>query len=215
MSGRTLLVVALASTLASCSKAESKKSEPAPEEAAKTAPAPTPQPDDVKAEPTPEGTGEPVKIEPVQVQVKGVADPKQVTPEKGPGPAPEPTKQEPAPGAESDASFQLTVEQPAAVAAGGETTLRVRVTPGTGYKMNAEFPTKLTLEPTAGVTLGKTSLVLADAEKFDDGQLVFAVKATPAASGSYTVNGKIKFAVCTDATCDPKKRNVAFAVTAK
>jgi hypothetical protein len=81
--------------------------------------------------------------------------------------------------------------------------------------MNAEFPTKLTLDPIAGVKLSKASLVLADAEKFDDHQLVFAVQATPEAAGSYTVSGKIKFAVCTDATCDPKKRNVSFAVTAK
>jgi hypothetical protein len=205
------MFLGLAAALAACSKAESKKTETppvAPEKSA--APEPTPQPDDVKAEPAPEGEA---AIKPVAVEVKGAGDPKKVTAEKEPGPAPEPAK-EPATG-ESDSSFQLTLEQPAAVAAGGEVTLRVRVTPGTGYKMNAEFPTKLTLEPTAGVTLGKSSLVLADAEKFDDHQLVFAVKATPVASGSYTVNGKIKFAVCTDATCDPKKRNVAFAVTAK
>jgi hypothetical protein len=206
------MFLGLAAALAACSKAESKKAETPPTagQDKATAPRPTPQPDDVKAEPAPEGEA---AIKPVAVESKGAGDAKKVTAEKEQGPAPEP-KPEPA-GGESDSSFQLTVEQPAAVAAGGEVTLRVRVTPGTGYKMNAEFPTKLTLEPTAGVTLGKSSLVLADAEKFDDHQLVFAVKATPVASGSYTVNGKIKFAVCTDATCDPKKRNLAFAVTAK
>lgn len=210
---RSLMFLGLAAALASCSKAESKKTETPPEVAQeKKAPAPTPQPDDVKPEPTPEGEG--AVIQPVVVQSKGAADAKETTPT--------PTKDgdakpAPAPGGEgeADASFALVVEQPAAVAPGAATTLRIRVTPGKGYKMNAEFPTKLTLEPTAGVELDKASLVLADAEKFDDHQLVFAVKATPAAAGSYNVTGKIKFAVCTDATCDPKKRNVAFAVTAK
>jgi len=114
-----------------------------------------------------------------------------------------------------DSSFQLSVEQPGEVAAGGEAVMRVRVTPGTGYKMNDEFPTKLTLEPPAGVKLAKTTLALSDAEKFDAHQLVFAVKATPEAAGTYTIGGKLKFAVCTDATCDPKKRDIAFAVTAR
>lgn len=208
---RSLMFLGLAVALAACSKAESKKTETPPEAAReKTAPEPTPQPDDVAAEPTSEGEG--ATIEPVVVQAKGTGEAKEATPtpsKDGDG------KPEPEPAGETDASFALVVEQPAAVAPGAAATLRVRVTPGKGYKMNAEFPTKLTLEPTAGVELDKSSLVLADAEKFDDHQLVFAVKATPAAAGSYNVTGKIKFAVCTDATCDPKKRNVAFAVTAK
>jgi hypothetical protein len=212
---RPLLFVGLAFALASCSKAESKKEEPAPPAAEKTpdpshaavTPTPTTGPGEAATgEPPAKGAGEPAKIDPVTVQAKGGG--KETAPSKEPAPAP-------APAGEADASFQLTVEQPAPVAAGAPATLRVRVTPGTGYKMNAEFPTKLTLEPPAGVTLDKTSLALADAEKFDDHQLAFAVKATAASAGSYTVSGKIKFAVCTDATCDPKKRNISFTVAAK
>jgi hypothetical protein len=56
----------------------------------------------------------------------------------------------------SDKSFQLTAEQAAPTTAGGEAVARLRVHPGTGYKMNKDFPTKLTLEPPAGVTLTKT-----------------------------------------------------------
>lgn len=208
------MFLGLAIALASCSKAESKKTDPDPETAPK---APEPAPPEPAAELKPEPEP-PIKLEPVQAQVKGVAnpDPKAKDPEPTQeGEAKPEPKPEPAPAGESDSSFKLVVEQPGEVAAGAATTLRIRVTPGTGYKMNAEFPTKLTLDPTAGVKLDKTSLVLADAEKFDEQQLVFAVKATPEAAGSYTVNGKIKFAVCTDATCDPKKRNVAFTVTAK
>lgn len=209
MFGRPLLVIGLALIVSSCTKAESKKSEPAPDTAEKVK---TPPQDPVTLpdpEVAPEG-----KIEPVKVDAKGTGGGHVA--EKEPVPVKDDKAPEPKPGGgDADSSFALTVEQPSPVAAGGEVILRVRVTPGTGYKMNAEFPTKLTLEPTAGVEIGKTTLVLADAEKFDDNQLVFAVKASPMASGTYTVTGKIKFAVCTDATCDPKKRNVSFAVTGK
>src|SRR5688572_20348027 len=46
-----------------------------------------------------------------------------------------------------DSSFLLTQQQPAPTAAGGETVARLVVHPGEGYKMNKDFPTKLTLEP--------------------------------------------------------------------
>jgi len=120
----------------------------------------------------------------------------------------------PAPSGPDD-SFELALEQPAAVAPGAAAVARITITPGKGYKMNKEFPTKLTLEPPAGITLDKATLVLDDAESFDPHKLVFAVKATPTAAGDFTIPGKIKFAVCTDATCDPKRRDVSFRVAAK
>ena len=47
-----------------------------------------------------------------------------------------------------------------------------------------------------------------EAHKFD-------VKVTAASAGTYPVSGTLKFAVCTDATCDPKKQTIAFDVVAK
>ena len=44
---------------------------------------------------------------------------------------------------------------------------------------------------------------------------MFAVKLTPAASGSYTINGDFKFAVCDRDTCLPKREPIAIAVAAK
>lgn len=113
-----------------------------------------------------------------------------------------------------DSSFQLTQQQPAPTAAGGETVARLVVHPGEGYKMNKDFPTKLTLEPPAGVSLSKTVLEPADAEQFTEKELAFAVKMTAPAAGEYTIPGTIKFAVCTDTTCDPKKQKVALTLKA-
>lgn len=116
----------------------------------------------------------------------------------------------------SGESFNLTVDAPAPVAPGGEAIARLTVVPTAGYHINQDFPTKLTLEPKEGVTLAKTEFAVEDAEKFDESQLVFAVKATPAAAGSYQVDGKLKFAVCKgEEDCEPKRRSVSFTVAAQ
>lgn len=109
----------------------------------------------------------------------------------------------------------LVEATPAAGAAGAETVARVVVRPGKGFHMNKDYPTKLTLEVPAGVTTSKAVLLPADAETFDDNQLAFAVKLTPAAAGDYTVPATLKFAVCTESTCNPKKTAVALAVKAQ
>jgi len=114
-----------------------------------------------------------------------------------------------------DTSFSVALEVPANVASGAEAIARVKVTPGDGYKVNEEYPTKLTLQPTEGVTTGKTVLLKADAAKFDQHELAFNVKLTAAKAGTYTVNGTLAFAVCTDATCDPKTEKIAINLVAK
>lgn len=116
--------------------------------------------------------------------------------------------------AANDTSFKLTTEQAQPTTPGGETVARVVINPGSGYKVNKDFPTKLTLEPPAGVTLSKTVFEPADAEKFDDHELAFAVKMTAQGAGEFTIPGTFKFAVCTETTCDPKKQKVALVLKA-
>jgi hypothetical protein len=113
-----------------------------------------------------------------------------------------------------DTSFKLATEQAAPASAGTESVARLVVHPGPGYKMNLEFPTKLTLEPPAGVTLAKTVLEPADAESFSEKGLAFAVKMSATSAGDYTIPATLKFAVCTEATCDPKKQKVALVLKA-
>ena len=100
-------------------------------------------------------------------------------------------------------------------AAGAETVARVVVRPGKGFHMNKDYPTKLSLELPAGVTSAKAVLEPADAEAFDDNQLAFAVKLTPAAAGDYSIPATLKFAVCTDSTCNPKKQAIALSLKAQ
>jgi len=117
---------------------------------------------------------------------------------------------------------KLAIELPADAKAGAEAIAKVTVTPGAGYHVNTEYPTKLTLTPPQGVTLAKAELAAGghdnakgDADALDEKQLAFAVKLTPAASGSYTINGNFKFAVCDKSQCLPKREAIAITVAAK
>jgi len=193
----TSIAAAFALCLAAgCSKAES-HSAGLP---AAPAAAPTGETAAVPGAPTPAPAGE-------TVAVPGAPAPG--TAPAAPGAAPA----APASGA-PDTSFQLTVTAPAPGAAGAEAVARVTVVPGAGYKMNKEYPTRLVVQPPAGVTVAKADMVLADAT-FDPHKLSFDVKVVAAKAGTYPVAGTIKFAVCTDATCDPKKQPIAFDVVAR
>lgn len=116
---------------------------------------------------------------------------------------------------------KLAVEAPADAKAGTEVTAKILVTPVGPYKINKEFPTKLTLETPTGVTIAKAQLTAGghdqskgDADAFEDKQLAFTVKLTPT-SGNHTINGTFKFAVCDKDTCLAKKEQISIAVAAK
>jgi hypothetical protein len=117
---------------------------------------------------------------------------------------------------------QLTIEVPPDAVAGRETTARVVVTPSSKYKINFEFSTKLTLDPSPDVTVAKAELraggqakAQGDAEKFEEKQLAFAVKLTPTKSGDHTIKGAFKFAVCDKDQCLAKKEPIAIQLAAK
>lgn len=116
----------------------------------------------------------------------------------------------------------LAIEAPADAKAGAQAVAKIVVTPGKGFHVNTEYPTKLTLETPSGVSLAKTEFKAGghdkgkgDAEAFDEQQLAFQIAVTPSASGSYTVNGQFKFAVCDANQCLPKKETIAIQVAAK
>ncbi|MBX3161307.1 MAG: hypothetical protein KF773_35420 [Deltaproteobacteria bacterium] len=109
-------------------------------------------------------------------------------------------------------------------AAGAEAIVKVAVKAADKFKVNIEFPSKLSLTAASGVAIAKAELKAGghdkekgDAEVFDDHQLQFLVKLTPADKGNFTVNGVFKFAVCDKAgsQCLPKKMPIAIQVAAK
>lgn len=116
-------------------------------------------------------------------------------------------------GAVSGKPFSVTVAQVTA-AKGQPVKAEVVVKPGAGYHINEEFPTKLSLKAPAGVTLAKADLGKADAKMSKD-ECRFEVTLTGNEAGQKTVPGELKFAVCTDTTCDPQKTAVSIALSVK
>jgi hypothetical protein len=173
---------------------------------------------------------------PETVAVPGAGAPETVAVPGGAGGAPGTPGAPGAPGAgdsarpmQNDQAFklkpeegQLSIEVPSDAVAGKETIARVIVTPTSKYKINAEFSTKLTLQPPPEVTLAKAELTAGgqakaqgDAEKFEDKKLAFAVKLTPTKSGTHTINGMFKFAVCDKDACLAKREPIAIQLAAK
>lgn len=114
-----------------------------------------------------------------------------------------------APGA-TDASFVLTVEAAEAVKPGQVAVSRLVVTPGPGYKLNHDFPTKLVLDPAPDGVSTESAV-----ESIDAKRLVVAVRTTSRRPTSYAVTGRLRFAVCTDRTCDPKKPVISLTLAAR
>jgi hypothetical protein len=117
---------------------------------------------------------------------------------------------------------KLAIDAPADAKAGAETTAKITLTPGAGFHVNTEFPIKLKLTAPDGVTLAKTeykaggsSKDKGDADVLEEPQLLLSVKLTAAKSGSYTINGDFKFAVCDKDSCRPKHESIAIQIAAK
>lgn len=112
------------------------------------------------------------------------------------------------------ARFSVHVDPPRKARPGTATTARVRVTPKPGWHVNLDFPSSLTLEAPATVTLATVKLKKADATRLDENGLEFTVKLTPKTAGTSAVKGTLKFAVCQEDTCAPAKAPVTIQVTA-
>ncbi len=111
--------------------------------------------------------------------------------------------------------FTLDVGQ-ASGKAGEKTSAKIKITPADGYHMNGDFPTSLTLEAPADVTLAKAKLKKADLKGFDEHKGgSFEVEMTPQTAGKHTVSGKLKFAICNESSCSPVTEKVSIVVAAK
>jgi hypothetical protein len=114
----------------------------------------------------------------------------------------------------------LTVDK-AEAKAGAEATAKLSVAPAKGYHMATDYPIKLTLEPTPGVTIAKTEMtaggrnkVQGDAATLSEQSLAFAVKATAEKAGTYEIKGTFKFGICEKDSCHPKKQPITITVAA-
>jgi hypothetical protein len=117
-------------------------------------------------------------------------------------------------GALAGKPYSVTV-QAEAVKVGAKSVATVTLKPSKGYHLNTEFPTSLKLTLPSGVTSPKASLAKADAKVFREEQGVFEVALTSTSAGQKAITGQLRFAVCTEATCEPQSTAVTITFDVK
>jgi hypothetical protein len=110
--------------------------------------------------------------------------------------------------------YKLSVSAPSAKVS-AKSSAKITVVPTDGFKMNLEYPTKVTLNAPAGVSLEKAKLTAKDAVQLDKSAAVFDVAFTASEPGKKTITGEMKFAVCTENSCDPQTQAISFDVDVK
>jgi hypothetical protein len=107
--------------------------------------------------------------------------------------------------------FTMKLAAPKSASKGAKVTVSVEITPKAGFHLNKDFPTKLTVTPPAGVTVAKAEQSAADAVAFEPGHGTWQVVFTADSAGAKAFTGRMKFAVCTDTTCNPQKQDLAWS----
>ncbi len=110
--------------------------------------------------------------------------------------------------------YDLQIDPPAATV-GAEGKVSIKIVPRGVWHMNLEYPTSLSVEAPAGVTVGKPKQKKEDAVKIDEQTAEFAVAFTATEAGEKTFTGEFKFAVCEEDTCVPKTEKLQFVVAVK
>lgn len=94
-------------------------------------------------------------------------------------------------------TLQIT---PASAKAGEAGESVVEIKPAAGYKMNQEFPTKMTLKPVKGLSFAKDTLTKAEAD-LTEKALRFKVSHTAQKAGTFEVPAVADFSVCNPEIC--------------
>ncbi|MCK6587494.1 MAG: hypothetical protein HUU21_07400 [Polyangiaceae bacterium] len=111
-------------------------------------------------------------------------------------------------------TYKFSVSAPEAKVS-AKSSAKISVLPTDGFKINLEYPTKVTLNAPAGVSLEKTKLTAKDAAQLDKSGVVFDVAYTATERGKKTITGEMKFATCTETSCDPQTLPLSFEIDAK
>lgn len=110
--------------------------------------------------------------------------------------------------------FELSLEPPASAEVGKPATATIVLQAKAPYKVNQEYPIKLTLSESPGLTfpapkVGKEAVTL------EAKQALMKVQLTPKSAGTHTLAGRFSFSVCTDERCLIEKRDLAVSVVAR
>jgi hypothetical protein len=116
----------------------------------------------------------------------------------------------------AESTHEVKVTPPSSAKASQALVAKVSVESKGVWHINKEFPTKLTLEQTDGISLDSAKLTAKEA-KIADKSAEFDVKFKATSPGKKEIKGTLKFAVCDEAktSCVPKTESVVIAVDVK
>ena len=109
-------------------------------------------------------------------------------------------------------SYTVKLASPAKVTTGSKGSATLEIIPKKGWHLNDEFPYKLTVAAPAGAKVAKPEQGKKDTVAFSHSSMKWAIDFQASAAGDKAFTGKVKFAVCTETSCDPKKEELAFNV---
>ncbi len=112
-------------------------------------------------------------------------------------------------------TYTLKATMPSSVSVGKESVISISLIPKTGWKINQEFPTKLKIVAPGGTSIKSATQSAKDAKTFSTKKAEFNVSFSATSAGVKNFTGKMRFAMCTDATCDPKSADIKWTLVAQ
>ncbi len=110
--------------------------------------------------------------------------------------------------------FQLSLEATGPFTVGKPAEARVVLHAKGGFKVNDQYPFKLTLVEQPGLEF-PAKVVTRDAMTIEKKQGVMKVAFSPKSAGDHALSGRFSFSVCTEERCLIEKRDLLLTVSAK
>lgn len=114
------------------------------------------------------------------------------------------------------ANYTISVTQ-ADCKVGAECTVSVKIEAQGAFHLNKEYPHKVVPNAAAGITWTKEAFgrPSGDFAESNEKSGVITLKFKAEKAGTTEVTGVFKFAVCSDATCNPSKEDLKFPLKVK
>lgn|GEM_PF-6423418 len=119
------------------------------------------------------------------------------------------------PKAEGGKTYRVDITPPKEGKAGEDLVATVTLVPLGEYKVNQEYPTKLSATAASGVKPATLVLKKKEAASFSEKSAVFKPAFVAGTAGKYRVDAVFKFSVCTEKVCELKTEKLHWFAAAK
>lgn len=106
--------------------------------------------------------------------------------------------------------YSIEIKAPKAAKVGEKVNAEIRLNALGEYKINAEYPIKLSVKALAELNPKDLIFAKKDAKTFEKKLVVFMPTHTPTKVGEFKSEAEFKFSVCTAKHCELKKQNITW-----